>query len=337
MRDQHWEHCHNEQTSTTQIPENIDEDEVLPLLFDLVRSDKVILFKSLLPQSITLSGKAKDELFNFSMEYGSPAILDLLKSVFYFEIHEHIAGKTYPLIDKGFAAAIRGNNTETFQHLLLIAGRNWYSIILPEILKSKSEEFRLGWETNVDAESEYWSRRLEKMPRRDSKAPFGSRYTRSSLLRVSKADPNNEAFILLVWEKLNLAKSLSQVYLGDALVNVAATCCSEKMAKYLINAGAPVNHRRSSHYLTSLHHAVMHNTPEAAKLVKYLLGKGADPAAFFTSAPKKGSMIRRIRDEAGAKDISKWLGMSWDDLVENTAKEMKEDGKPETSNGNQVP
>ena len=101
-------------------------------------------------------------------------------------------------------------------------------------------------------------------------------------------------------------------------MNVAAACCSVKLAKYLTDAGAAINHRRSRQYLTPLHHAATKNNSEAAELMRFLLVLGADPAAYATSGPPFDKRIRKIRDEAGAKSISKWLGMSWDDLVEKT-------------------
>ena len=77
----------------------------------------------------------------------------------------------------------------------------------------------------------------------------------------------------------------------------------------------------SQSYITPLHHAVIHDTSEAAELVKFLLYLGADPEAFSTSIPSTGSIVRRIKDKKGAKRISKWLGISWDELVEKAKAE----------------
>jgi hypothetical protein len=304
MRDQHWEQCHQEGQKTISFPQTPDEDEIQPLLFDLVRADRVELFKRLLPQYAKCKHSVKLELFKLAAGSGSTAMVDLARI--------DMGSKMIT----GGAAAIKANNIETFRHLLRVCkGRN-YSLLIPEILNSESEEFRQDWEIYVDAEYETWNEIVAPM-RGKRIVPFGDRYTHQSILKAAKGVPENEAFILLLWKKVNLAKNLTPVYLGDALVTVATTCCSMKMAKYLIDAGAPVNHRRSSSYWTPLHRAVTHDTSEAAELVKFLLCMGADPTAFTTSIPGRGSKIRRIRDEAGAKGISKWLGVSWDDLVQN--------------------
>jgi len=305
MRDRHWEQCGQEGQKTISFPQSPDDDEIQPLLFDLVRADKVEVFKTLLPRFRICPWEVQRALLLLAAGSGSTAMVEL------FDYKPNLSYRR----PSALVAALEGNNIETFEHLLSVSQVGNFSSILPEILKSKSEEFLRDWEIYVDAEYELW---YDTSRLTSPSVPFGDRYTRRDILKAAKGVSENEKFILLLWEKLNLAKSLTPVHLGDALGNVAATCCSTKMAKYLIDAGAPVNHRRSSRYLTPLHRAVTHNTSEAAGLVKFLLSMGADPAAFATSTPGNGSKIRRIKDEKGAKGISKWLGVSWDDLVQNT-------------------
>jgi hypothetical protein len=308
MRDQHWEQCHQEGRKESWLQQTPDDDEIQPLLFDLVRADKVELVKSLTPQLAKCDYRVKGALLVLAAGSSSAAMVDLLKPGIYFS-------------DEVLAAAIIGNNIETFTHLLHVRDSDGYSRCLSEILKTKSEVFRLNWEINVDAEYEHWNREKLASRYKSSRIPFGDRYTQPSLLKAAIRNPENESFILSIWGKLNLAQNLTQNYLGSALVNVASSCCSVKLAKYLIDARARVDHRRSSSYMTPLHHAVTHDTPEAAELVKFLLDLGADPTAFARSGRGTKIRIRRIRDEVGAKGISKWLGMSWDDLVEKIRSE----------------
>lgn len=300
MRDQHWEQCHQEGRKATLFQQDLDEDELQPLLFDLVRTDKVELFKTLIPQFDKCKLEVRRELFKLASRSGSVAMLDLFKPF------------KNVMLREGVLAAIGATNVENYRHLLpFYVG---YSNILPGILKSGSEELRVGWEINIDSEYEEWTARRNK----SLTCPFSERYTRHELLRTATGNPENEAFILSLWQKIKLTKDCSIVYLGDALGNVAATCCSIKLARYLIGAGAPIDHRRSENYFTPLHHAAKQKTSEAAELMRLLLVLGADPEACATSIPKYGSRVRRIRDEAGAKGISQWLGMSWDELVEKT-------------------
>jgi hypothetical protein len=351
MRDQHWEQCHQEGRKEQWFQQTPDEDEIHPLLFDLVRANKVELVKSLLPRLVKCNLEVRFSLFLLAVRSGSIAMVDLFQpgsgnivgtanegysQIFIkaigFSMREKLHGHGSLNIWTGLRAAIRGTNIETFRHLLLISRRNHleiYALFLPEILKAKSEEFRLDWEENVEAEYEAWIMKQPASNHRKSTVPFGDRYRSEALLRTATGNPENTTFILLLWEKIDLAEVPERTYLGAALGRVAATCRSVKLARYLVDAGAPVDFRRSSKYMTPLHYAVTSDTPEAAELVKFLLGSGADLSAFSESSPKRGNKIRRIRDEVGTKGISKWLGMSWDDLVENSRAERVEVDKTE--------
>jgi hypothetical protein len=347
MRDQHWEQCHQEGRTENWFQHTPDENEIQPLLFDLVRADKVELVKSLLPRLVKCPLEVRISLFSLAARSGSTAMIDLFEpwtgnimnpsdTTFTLTFGAYVNGLLkggYGSMNiwAGLKAAIGGANIETFRHLLLISRQNYveiYALLLTEILKIKSEEFRLGWEINVEAEYEAWTKNSASY-RRPPSVPFGDRYTSQALLKTATGNSENTTFILLLWEKIDLVKSLAPAYLGNRLVHVAATCRSVKLAKYLTDAGAPVDYRRSPKYMTPLHNAVTSNTPEAAELAKFLLGLGADPSAFSESSPRLGGTIKRIRDEVGAKGISKWLGMSWDDLVENSRAERVEVDKTE--------
>jgi hypothetical protein len=284
-----------------------DEDEIQPLLFDLVRTDKVQLIKTLIPRVEKCKWEVQNALYTLAVSSGSTAMIDLLVPIKYWD-------------KQLLMAAIHSKNIENYRHILHSRRSEFTNVnypgVLLEILKSKSEEFLLGWEICIDADYEDWRQKKEKKLRNPN-VPYGERFIRKNLLKTARGDPGNEAFILTLWKKIDLAKELKPIYLGAALGNVAAACCSVKLAKYLTDAGAGINHRRSSQYLTPLHHAATQNNSEAAELMRFLLVLGADPAAYATSGGKNRK-IRQIRDEAGAKGISKWLGMSWDDLVEKT-------------------
>ena len=52
-------------------------------------------------------------------------------------------------------------------------------------------------------------------------------------------------------------------------------------------------------------------------MMKFLLFCGADPE------PKPSRANLRVQDEKGAKGISKWLGMSWEELVTKANEERQ--------------
>ena len=127
--------------------------------------------------------------------------------------------------------------------------------------------------------------------------------------------PYMEQFVIRLWKKRGFIESVNAVYLGVTLARIAQSCCSVRLAKYLVEAGANVDHRRSDKYMTPLHHAARRSNAEAAELMRFLLECGADPEVTSGNLERK---ISRIRDEKGAKETSRWLGLSWDELVAQT-------------------
>lgn len=86
------------------------------------------------------------------------------------------------------------------------------------------------------------------------------------------------------------------------------------IAEFLLENGATVNSvvgLRPGY--TALHWAAKNTTATAAEMVRFLLRQGADPKV------KRGG--RRPGELPGAKNISKWLGLTWDELVESTRAE----------------
>jgi hypothetical protein len=83
---------------------------------------------------------------------------------------------------------------------------------------------------------------------------------------------------------------------------------------YLLQKGADVNSRGNSDRTirgTALYYACTKTSENAAYMTKFLLESGADPALKVG-----GRLPGRQR---GAKNISKWLGVTWEELVEATS------------------
>ncbi|KAH0543142.1 hypothetical protein FGG08_002487 [Glutinoglossum americanum] len=79
--------------------------------------------------------------------------------------------------------------------------------------------------------------------------------------------------------------------------------------RLLLDYGANVNALDATGD-TPLHYLGRRETEKAANLMKLLLENGADPTIRC-----RGKLLG---DLVGARNISKWLGMSWDELVEST-------------------
>ena len=303
MRDDHYkDHI---ATGPQEIPraENPEPDEIQPLLFDLVKADKVEVVRSLLSQFKALPSEIQKAIRECAASFGSAAMIDLI---------EPFDQKTFPT--DTMKSSIRAGNVELFKHLLSRSkgfdyGYSWtrpYLNLVHEVLRSDSEENFETWVSYID-----YDRKAK------ASSPWGVELTYPFAVMATAGHPSREDLLISLWEKADILKSFDRLYLGSALINVASSTCSVKLAKYFVDHGAEVDFRRSRVYLTPLHHAARQNSAAAAEMMKYLLLQGADPELTA------GRAALKIRDEKGAKGIAQWLGMSWDELIAKTKEERE--------------
>jgi hypothetical protein len=304
MRDNHYrDHI---ATGPQEIPhaEDPEADEIQPLLFDLVKAGKVDVVRNLLDQFNALPLDIRRALQECAASFGSTAMIDLIQP---FKKDE------FPV--DALRSSARAANIDLFKHLLSRSKNcryhrypNYWTIV-SEVLMSDSEELFEEWFRYIDVE--------RKEFRRNNLVPWGKDFTRPHVIRATAGYPGRENLLVTIWEKVGVLKSFDREHLCSAVVNVASTTCSVKLAKYFVDHGVDVDFRRNGSCLTALHHAARQNSAAAAEMMKYLLLQGADPE------PMDGRARLRIRDEKGARGIAQWLGMSWDELVAK-AKEERE-------------
>ena len=85
------------------------------------------------------------------------------------------------------------------------------------------------------------------------------------------------------------------------------------IAEFLLRNGTDVDCRVSGSK-TALFYASNKSTRAAAEFMKFLLESGADPLKPLAKGYKP------LPDRPGPRNISKWLGMSWEQLVEESRK-----------------
>ena len=307
MRDDHYKDHIETGPQEISHAENPEPDEIQPLLFDLVKADEVEVVRSLLRQFKALPGQIKKAIRECAASFASAAMIDLL----------------VPFNQDRFStdtinSSIRAGNVDLFKHLLSRSksyNNHWilcYSRLIEEVLKSDSEEIFETWVSYMDHDR-----------KAKGAGPYGVELTSQSAIMATAGHPGRENLLITAWEKADILKSLGRVYLGRAVINIASSTCSVKLAKYFVDYGAEVDFRRSHLYLTPLHHAARHHSAAAAEMMKYLLLQGADPELTAGRADLK------IRDEKGAKGIAQWLGMSWDELIARTKEEREKTASEE--------
>jgi ankyrin repeat protein len=124
---------------------------------------------------------------------------------------------------------------------------------------------------------------------------------------------------------------LKETWNDQTLRNVAEFSCSITLAAYLLEHGADINGRPSKTQKTALHRAAGNTSAEGAEMIRFLLLNGANPEVGQDTYEKPSSalVVKRVREEQGAKGIHRWLGKTWDELVEETnrIRNDKEAGK----------
>ncbi|RTE83260.1 hypothetical protein BHE90_002293 [Fusarium euwallaceae] len=130
------------------------------------------------------------------------------------------------------------------------------------------------------------------------------------------------------WTEQHTLHSFSKDILGQALLWTAQVNYSLVLAAALIECGADVNYRgrrNAETALNALHWVAKKTTRDAAHLAEFLLLSGADPnvQVYITSGRRKGEKVTPSM-EPGAKGISKWLGKSWDELVDWAAEARRQ-------------
>lgn len=112
--------------------------------------------------------------------------------------------------------------------------------------------------------------------------------------------------------------------LSSLLRNVAVASRSHVLSRFLVESGADPNLSKRGR-LCPLHMTLRRASPEAAEFAKLLLLSGADPYKTYTSMNSKDKILPGM--ELGAQNIQKWLGMTWDELVDWSQEERARRGQ----------
>lgn len=316
MRDEHLDRYHQEIASNrSPFVTQPHKDEIEPLLFDLVAANEVEAVEALLPSIVTLSDDIQSKLWELAAAQNSVPMLQVMPSA----TNLLVLYKTRIIIP-----AIENDAKEAFTYLIRFGLKDgdlllFDSFIMKTILKHGSTDI-----------FEIYNSTPFREPILRKPASYlirGSRYwVGIDTFKLTAGNPNRDQLLLQFWKTHGVLEALDKTSLGATLVNLTKSTCSVRIAERLIEVGANVDHRRSSKYLTPLHHAARNTSQAAAELMEFLLQHGADPDAFQDT-----ETIVRIRDEKGAKTISKWLGVSWDELVRRTRGYREHNGESGTT------
>lgn len=324
MRDSHLEMSHRPVTAVPMLASKagvMDQDELQPLLFDLVRADRLSQVKQLLPSLPADSVFVVEKLQEVAAGSASGMMMALLLpntanfSGFLFRHLTHL----------GLEAA-RAGNSETSKYLAELVDE-----AIDSNVWDAGSTLRLGKTLKyalVQDSGDIWTI-WEKKIVKHRHSDFGRRIAGSAVICHTVEGTANselgEKRLKSLWLQLIGTISFSEQRISSALANVGHTTCSVNLATMLIQHGALVNYQPQNSYATVLQAAAVHDTLEAAIFMKFLLLQGANPTCKQHKVLKRGraKSLVPVEEERGPRNISRWLGITWEELVAQVRSERQ--------------
>jgi hypothetical protein len=291
--DKHWEKHHILKPDQLEFVgrnlESLGKDEAQALLFGLIEGNAVERVQQLLKSQVAKT--LDDQVFVFAQtkaaEKGSMAMTKALTPTSTAYLPYEVVKRALKSDDPEFAkwAVEKANLANDFK-------------LFKQILGTGSQDIFLHWEEQVDQ----W--------KGDNIRDHLEKVLDPALFDHAKARPLHEARIKHILTKYR--RHLDDDFLGKTLVRVARRSCSISMAASLLDLGAPIDYPRREYStsrkgMTALQLVTKKSTREAAFFTKFLLEKGALP---YSSPGKPIDMGE------GAKNIAKWTGETWSELVQ---------------------
>ncbi|KAI0383445.1 hypothetical protein F5Y04DRAFT_269771 [Hypomontagnella monticulosa] len=326
MRENHLRDAHKGKSAQLSFNlDNVTGDRVGAILLDFVRDNQVDAVHNILDASPNAIESDKTR-FELRLSATSGDMLNLLEKPDERDKQDIISKEWVDCIRE----SIKQHNESTLEYFLSritpFTNGNSLSIDSYKLLISLISELV---PSNWTKGTEIWSRSIRTRwilaPSRDDKLTrIRELLGRHIIIKAASRSDGGQQLIRL-WRDIEI-DLLGGEWASQALKDVAEHG-SITLAKYLLDNGANINHRRSASYPTALQRAAKRNTETNAKMIKFLLEFGADPDADQRATKlhylRKSRPGKKIRDEAGAKGIHEWLGKSWDELAEETKNTRK--------------
>lgn len=328
MRDDHFKNSHSHAadpgSSSTTLSQKIEDEELQPLIFDLIETNKVEIIKPLMPCLRSLDRFVQMEIALHAAKMCSHSIIQLfndsglLTGAFFTS-----SGLDWSRFSD-LAELIVESESIGISRLLLC----WVATL--DLRKGTMSDIQLAVKKIILAIMALESEDLFELWRpilvsgfnkAGTKVKLGRAFTYVGTIATTDNSPSRERMLLWLWEECKVLDTLKVQERNTVLRTIADTTCSVNLARYAIQHGCEVDSKANPNSPTALQFAARKTTQQAADLMKFLLLQGADP--------DKGTWKKMIREEKGAREISKWLGMTWEELVEKIKKERQRNDKEE--------
>jgi hypothetical protein len=315
MRDEHLERFHNH---SDLLPieqfKNLDEVDIKNVCLDLVKADDVSKIRELAAADKIDVEFNEDTLIACAAQYASPEMIKILLNdkTTKRDLSRWSQGTFSKLL---LPETVAGNNSNMLEYILYSNRDDW-----PTKLRKNLHWFRDNGLAEVLAKAndemlDVFCRWVAQDLLQKKTNPY---LVRPDMIAATAGDVYREHILLRLWRKVPCSW-WTKSYWKNAMINVASTTCSTELATFLIDQGVPVDWRNNKAAPTPLVHAARKTDARAAELVRLLLLNGADSVVDIAkrvihSPDLKKSQID-VSEQKGALEISKWLGVTFDELV----------------------
>ncbi|KAK8102138.1 hypothetical protein PG984_015284 [Apiospora sp. TS-2023a] len=320
MRDGHLERAHRTTTLThLSIPTNIEDTKLI--LLDLAKDGLIDSIRDNFPADIDITRHPNDLWFNkfcnaAALSGSAPLLKFCLSKIGlssrdrYFGLEEFVKG----LISSG--------TLELFNEFIDLSGLSETEFMA--ISYKYLGLFKFLLIPDAGMQFELWLDGWVKI--RNDGGRLHPPWLRD-LVEATNNDPFKEERLIQVLIRTEFSNDGK----NKALLIIARTTRSCRIAEYLLDRGAEVDYRPGTNGVSALFAGTSEDSARAAALAKLLLLHGADPESTrVVKTGKTGNWITttaKVRDQKGAKNIKKWLGVTWDELVADVQRERKDAGK----------
>lgn len=322
MRDEHLERFHTPvHTAGSGEVKDLNEDELKQICLDIIQADDVSKIRELVTSGTI---QVKDYIFDLvacAAQYASPELMNLLldlegqwrpEGVIFHQLFRKL------LLPEVVAA----NNVRMLEYLLYRNDEDWKIQTNTHASYHREDGITEVLANGTDEMVDVLCRWVEQdLLRKHVRSYLVS----SNMVAATAGDAYREQVLLRLWKKIPRHWWERNVW-KNAMIQVASTTCSIELAKFLVDQGVPVDWRNSHVFPTPLVHAARKDSLEAAKLTKFILFNGGNPVVSMDA----GTRTINIAQEKGARNISKWLGVTFDELVAQAREARGETETPDS-------
>ncbi|KAH7077841.1 hypothetical protein BKA63DRAFT_509181 [Paraphoma chrysanthemicola] len=340
MRDDHLERFHNHHDVLPNGDlEKPDEADLKNVCLDLVKADDVSSIRELAATGMLNEKGYTVDLIACAAQHASPEMMKILLNQGKGQDQDLVFNYDSPFRWLLLPEIVAGNNSEMLEYILQGSLEDWkkqtnYRNEATINRKFKDAKGASLFEVLAKGNDEMLGslcRWVEKDVLSEETKPYLVSYP---MVAATTGDVYREQILLGLWRKIP-SQQWTKSYWKNALISVASSTRSIELAKFLINQGVPVDWRNSEAVPTPLVHAARHTSSEAAELVRLLVFNGAKTVVEMVKGNsqrirrrvKQGMITENIQrsqihvsELKGAQQISKWLGVSFDELVAQATK-----------------